>query len=275
LPISLTGLSHFYRKGEPDETWAFRDISLSIIEREFTVIAGRNGSGKSTMLHCMSGLMKPSEGKVAIDGKGAAASRSLIALAVQFPERALFGQTLYDDVAFGLHNRGMDEKQIKSRVDRAIEAVGLDKELLSISPRELSNGQKRLAAIAGIIITEPRYLFLDEPTAGLDAPGRTRVLNILARLNREGTTIVVASHDLANIMDVCHRVIILDRGGIVADCPPQELISLKCLESMGLALSYQLMVARELWRRGVQVEDMSSENLAEGIRRMCQNEDTR
>ncbi|HEY3422776.1 MAG TPA: ABC transporter ATP-binding protein [Methanocellaceae archaeon] len=265
MPISLTGVSHFYRKGEPDETWAFRDVSLSIVEREFTVIAGRNGSGKSTLLHCMSGLMKPSKGTVAIDGKGAAASRGLIALAVQFPERALFGNTLYDDVAFGLHNRGMDEKQIKGRVYRAVEIVGLDKELLNISPRELSNGQKRLAALAGIIVTEPKYLFLDEPTAGLDAPGRMRVLKVLAHLNQEGTTVVIASHDLTNIMGVCRRVVILDRGGIVADCQPQELISLKCLESMGLALPYQLIVARELWRRGVQVEDMSPEKLAEGI----------
>ena len=189
----------------------------------------------------------------------------MIALAVQFPERALFGHTLYDDVAFGPRNRGMDERQIKSRVDRAIETVGLDKELLNISPRELSNGQKRLAALAGILVTGPKYLFLDEPTAGLDAQGRERVMKILTQLNREGTTIVIASHDLTHMMDVCRRIIIMDGGGIAADCPPQELISLKCLESMGLALPYQLKVARELWRRGVRVEDMSPEKLAEGI----------
>jgi energy-coupling factor transport system ATP-binding protein len=265
LSVSLTHVSHYYRKGEPDEIWAFRDVSLSIMEREFTVIAGRNGSGKSTLLHCLSGLMKPSKGKVAIDGKDASASRGLIALAVQFPERALFGHTLYDDVAFGLRNRGIEEIQIKSRVERAVETVGLDKELLSISPRELSNGQKRLAALAGILVTGPKYLFLDEPTAGLDAQGRSRVMKILTHLNQEGTTIVIASHDLTHMMDVCRRIIILDGGVIAADCQPQELISLQCLGSMGLALPYQLKVARELWWRGVQVEDMSPETLAEGI----------
>ncbi len=273
MPISLTGVGHLYRKGEPDETWALRDVSLSITENELTVIAGRNGSGKSSLLHCMSGLMKPSMGKVTIDGKDAAASRSLIALAIQFPERALFGHTLYDDVAFGLLNRGMDEKQIQGRVDLALETVGLDKELSGISPQELSQGQKRLAALAGIIITGPKYLFLDEPTAGLDAPGRRRVMKLLSQLNREGMTIVVASHDLTHILDVCRRIIIVDGGSMAADCQPQELASLKCLESMGLALPYQLKVARELRRQGVQVEDLSLEKLADGIRRMCQNED--
>lgn len=275
MPISLTSAGHFYRKGEPDETWAFRDISLSIAEREFTVIAGRNGSGKSTLLHCMSGLMKPSKGEVTIDGQDAAASRSLIALAVQFPERALFGHTLYDDVAFGLRNRGMDEKEVTIRVGLAVETVGLDKGLLNISPRELSNGQKRLAALAGIIVMGPKYLFLDEPTAGLDAPGRARVMGILARLSREGTTIVIASHDLTNVIGVCHRIIILDGGAIAADCRPRELVSHPCLESSGVAIPYQLKVARELWRRGVQVDDMSPEILADGIRRMCPNEDPR
>ena len=221
----------------------------------------------------MSGLVKPSKGKVAIDGNDAAASRSLIALAVQFPERALFGHRLYDDVAFGLRNMRMDEKQIQGRVELAVDTVGLDKELLGISPRELSQGQKRLAALAGIIVTRPKYLFLDEPTAGLDAPGRARVLKLLSHLNREGMTIIVASHDLTHILGVCRRIIIMDGGGIAADCQPQELVSLKCLESMGLALPYQLKVARELGRCGVQVEDLSPEKLAEGIRRMCQNED--
>jgi len=269
MSISLTGVSHLYRKGEPDETWALRDVSLSIIEKEFTVIAGRNGSGKSTLLHCTSGLMKPSKGKVVIDGMDAAASRSLIALAVQFPERALFGHRLYDDVAFGLRNRGMDEGQIRCQVDRAVGTVGLDKELLEGSPRELSQGQKRLAAIAGIIVLGPKYLFLDEPTAGLDASGRGRVLKILEQLNQAGTTIIVASHDLTHILGVSHRIIIMDGGGIAADCQPQELISLKCLESMGLALPYQIKIARELWRRGVQVEGLSPEKLAEGIGRTC------
>ncbi len=273
MPISLTEVSHLYRKGEPDETWALRNVSLSIVEKDFAVIAGRNGSGKSTLLHCMSGLVKPSRGRVAIDGNDSAASRSLIALAVQFPERALFGHTLYDDVAFGLRNRGMDEKQIRVRADRAVETVGLDKELLSISPGDLSQGQKRLAALAGILVTEPKYLFLDEPTAGLDAPGRGRVLKLLSELNHRGTTIVVASHDLMHILGVCRRIIILDGGGIAADCQPKELVSLKNLESMGLALPYQLKVARELGRHGVQVDDLSPEKLAEGIRRMCQNED--
>lgn len=267
MPVSLTGVSRLYRKGEPDETCAFRDISLSIPEKEFTVIAGRNGSGKSTLLHCMSGLMKPSRGTVTIDGKDAAASRSLVALAIQFPERALFGQRLYDDLAFGLRNRGMDEKQILDRVDLALETVGLDKELSGISPRELSQGQKRLAALAGIIVMRPKYLFLDEPTAGLDATGRERVLKILEHLNREGTTITVASHDLTHILGVCRRIIIMDGGGVSADCQPQDLVSLNCLESMGLALPYQLKVARELWRRGVQVENLSPEKLAEGIRK--------
>lgn len=272
MPIALEGISQVYRRGEPDETWALRDVNLTVSGGEFLFICGKNGSGKSTLLHCMSGLQKPSVGTVEIDGRPAYKARDHIALAVQFPERALFARTLFDDVAFGLRNRGVDEKQVREAVVEAARTVGLGEELLPSSPTALSHGQKRLAALAGIIAARPKYLFLDEPTAGLDAQGRARVLDALKRLNRDGVTIVVASHDLAHMIGACRRIVILDRGTVSAGCKPEDLISLECLESTGLALPYELTVARALRRCGIMVQGMSPEELAEGVGRMCGHE---
>ena len=272
MPVSLSHVSHAYRRGEPDEIRALENISLSIGDGEFTLILGRNGSGKSTLLQSMAGLLKPGQGSVTIDGSKPAVSRDSVAYAIQFPERALFEQTLYDDIAFGLHNRGVKEPEVKSQVLTAMDAVGLGRELLWTSPRELSHGQKRLAALAGIIAGKPKYLFLDEPTAGLDAAGRERVLKVLTDLISSGTTIVVASHDLAHFLDQTWRIIILDKGQIAGDLNPENLISMESLESMGLALPYSLKVARMLAKKGIVVKDLSPDTLADGIGRMRENE---
>jgi energy-coupling factor transport system ATP-binding protein len=272
LPIELEDVNQVYRRGEPDETRALRDVNLTVGDGEFLLICGKNGSGKSTLLSCMSGLQKPSAGTVSIDGRPAGKARDRIALAVQFPERALFERTLFDDVAFGLRNGGMDEKQVLKAVAEAVRTVGLSEELLSVQPATLSHGQKRLAALACIIAARPKYLFLDEPTAGLDAQGRARILGVLKRLNRDGVAVVVASHDLAHMIGACKRIVILDEGVISADCKPEDLISLECLESTGLALPYELTVARALRLCGITVQGMSPVELAEGVGRMCGHE---
>lgn len=272
MPVALDDVSQVYRRGEPDETWALRDVNLTVGDGEFLLICGKNGSGKSTLLLCMSGLQKPSTGAVTIDGKPAQKARDRIALAVQFPERALFARTLFDDVAFGLLNRGMDEKRVRESVVEAVRTVGLGEELMPVPPASLSHGQKRLAALAGIIAARPKYLFLDEPTAGLDAQGRARIMDVLKRLNSDGVTVVVASHDLAHMIGACRRIVILDEGAVSADCKPEDLISLECLESTGLALPYELTIARALKLRGIMVEGMSPEELAEGVGRMCGHE---
>lgn len=272
MPLEVRSLSHVYRRGEPDEARALLDVNLTMNEGEFVLMSGRNGSGKSTLLQCMSGLAKPMSGVVTIDGRDAAQARDRVGLGVQFPERALFERTLYDDVAFGLKEQGMGGAQIRERVIEALDIVGLEKSLLPSSPQTLSHGQKRLAAIAGIIVSRPKYLFLDEPTAGLDASGKDRIVKALTGLNTDGTTIVVASHDLGHFLGACSRIIILNEGHVIVDCEPRDLISTECLEMTGIKLPHDLVIARELWRRGVLVSDLSPENIAEGIGRICGHE---
>ncbi len=149
MALVASGVKVVYSKGEPDEIRALDDVSLNVPEGEFVLIAGRSGSGKSTLLQCLSGLLRPASGKISLDGADAGKSRKLIGLAVQFPERALFEKTLYDDIAFGPRNMGMREDEVNEKVMAAIKITGLDVSLLKGSPRSLSHGQKRLAALAG------------------------------------------------------------------------------------------------------------------------------
>jgi energy-coupling factor transport system ATP-binding protein len=213
--------------------------------------------------------MKPTSGKMSIDGIEARRSRDIVGLAVQFPERALFEKTLFDDVAFGLRNRGFDESEVRQKALEAINMVGLDEALLESPPRSMSQGQKRLAALAGVIAIQPKYLFLDEPTVGLDMAGRHKVVKALAGLNREGMAIVVASHNLAHFAGALNRLVVLESGMIKFDGMPDGLVSMEGLEALGLALPPSLVCARELRKHGVEAEwDARPEKIAELLGRM-------
>lgn len=266
MPVVVKDISHFYRKGEPDEVMALSSVSLTINDGDFVLLAGRNGSGKSTLLQCMAGFVKPTTGTIHIDGKSADRSRDIVSFAIQFPERALFEKTLYEDIAFGPRNLGLDKDAVHGRVLNALKSVGLDEELFSKSPHALSHGQKRLAALAGVIATRPKYLLLDEPTAGLDRRGRERVLQLLADLNRSGMTIVISSHGLGHILEHCNRVLVLDSGHIIVDSKPEDLLKIKGLESMGLKLSNIVLIARRLEQYGIRTCGITNpEKLADHI----------
>ncbi len=264
MPVAAKGVSHVYRRGEPGEAGALDGIDLTISEGEFILIAGANGSGKSTLLHCLSGLLRPTKGTVRVDGT--------TALSIQFPERALFADTAFDDIAFGPLNTGLDRGAARKRALEAAENVGLDESLLGHPPRTLSYGQRRLAALAGVIAMKPRCLFLDEPTAGLDPAAKEQIVEMLVRLNTAGTTVVVASHDLAHFMGACGRILVMSRGKVVFDGGPNGLVSLD--DTQGLALPPSLIVARWLRTRGIEAAwNIGPAEAAAHIRRMHEGMD--
>ncbi|MDI6897018.1 ATP-binding cassette domain-containing protein [Methanocella conradii] len=268
MPLIAKGLCYTYNRGEPDEVKALNGIDLTIEAGELVLVAGPNGSGKTTLMQCLSGLLKPASGSVIIDGVDAVKC-GFTAMSIQFPERALFERTVLDDVTFGPLNRGKGKEEARQCAIRAIEAVGLGDDALLARPMSLSQGQRRLAALAGVIAAGPRYLFLDEPTAGLDSNGKERVARIMAGLARGGMAVVVASHDLAHLMGVCGRMIVLDKGRVAMDGRPGDIVSLEGLERMGLALPPSAAVARWLRGKGVDAPwDIGPEEAAEHLRRI-------
>jgi len=236
-------------------------VSAEVEAGGLVVVCGKNGCGKTTLLRCLAGLARPSGGRATIDGRAAEQSRRRIGFAVQFPERALFERTAFDDVAYWPRNMGMPAAEVEQRVSRAVEAVGLGPGMLGASPRDLSYGQKRLLAIACAIAHGPVYLFLDEPAAGLDGRGRGQIADLIGRLNRGGTTVVAASHDPAGLLDQCSRLIALDDGRVIASGPPSYAIA----RSAGIR-SDTMQLAEALARRGLDVgETFSPETLADRI----------
>ncbi|HMK45940.1 MAG TPA: ATP-binding cassette domain-containing protein [Methanocella sp.] len=270
MPVKAERLSMTY----PGSTVpALDSVSLEVHDGEIAVLFGANGSGKSTLLRCLSGLAKPTEGTITIDGTPAEQARRRVSLAIQFPERALFEPTIYDDIAFGPrnHRRGTTEQEaIDLLVREAADAAGLPLETLSMHHRSLSYGQRRLAAIASVIATKPGYLFLDEPAAGLDTGALRRITRLVRRLKAGGTTIVIASHDPLAFMDGCDRLIVLKAGQVAVDRPPLDAD----LVEAGI-VSDTLAVARALQRRGWDVpETFSPETLADSIAETIHHEDS-
>jgi energy-coupling factor transport system ATP-binding protein len=246
---------------ESMKTPAIDSVSLDIRKGEQVLVCGNNGSGKSTLLRCLAGLARPSSGRVTIDGQAAERSRRKIGFAVQFPERALFERTAFDDIAFGPRNMGMPACAAKQLAEAAVDAVGLSRELLGTSPRTLSHGQKRLLAIACAIVHEPQYLFLDEPAAGLDSRGRKKIVELINRLHGDGMTIVVATHDPTRLLDSSSRLVALDDGRIVADGPP----TFANVRQAGIR-SETMELVEQLKDRGMNVrETFSPEALADRI----------
>lgn len=242
MPLTASGVGHTYRAG-PCARRALDGIDLSVGAGELVLLAGPGGSGKSTLLHCLSGVLRPSSGRIAIDGPAA--------LAIQFPERALFADTVAADIAFGPIGKGLPPDEAGRRAVEAAEKVGLDAGLLARRPRELSQGQRRLAALAGVVATRPRYLFADEPTAGLDPSSKKRVVALLGGLARDGVAVVVASHDLALFLPACRRVLVMGGGRLVLDGGPEDLVTFD--GAAGLNLPPSLAIARDLREKGVPV----------------------
>ena len=218
--IRVENLSYIYNQGMPDATKALDDVSFTVEEGDFVGIIGSTGSGKSTLISHFNGLNRPTSGKIIIDGRDMWAEgenlrdfRFLVGLVMQYPEYQLFEETCWKDIAYGPRNMGLDEEEITRRVKRAAEFVGLDEALLQKSPFELSGGQKRRVAIAGVMAMEPKILVLDEPAAGLDPEGRDTILSQIRNYHEQtGITVILVSHSIDQIERMCNKVAWLDHG---------------------------------------------------------------
>lgn len=192
MPIRVEGLSYIYNAGQPMEKLALNDVSLTVEDGEFIGLIGHTGSGKSTLVQHFNGLLKPTKGRIYLDGidihsKGITlrSVRQQVGMVFQYPEYQLFGETVFEDIAFGPKNMGVSDQELDERVDWALDLVGLDSSFKERSPFELSGGQKRKVAIAGVLAMRPRILILDEPTAGLDPKGRDEILSLVSRLHQQ------------------------------------------------------------------------------------------
>ena len=264
MSIEVTNLTYTYMPGTPYEKTALMQVNLCIEEGHFVGIIGHTGSGKSTLIQHLNGLLKPQEGKIVVDGgdiweKGYKRSlvRQKVGLVFQYPEYQLFEETVFKDVAFGPRNMGLDEKEVFNRVRFAMNMVGLDfEELKDASPFGLSGGQRRRIAIAGILAMKPKYLVLDEPTAGLDPRGRKEILEHLRNLNKkQGITIILVSHNMDEVAWLADKIVVMDRGRISRSGTPREVFSDgKYLLELGLALPAMSSLLLRLKEKGWDVD---------------------
>ncbi|WP_026895014.1 energy-coupling factor transporter ATPase [Clostridiisalibacter paucivorans] len=265
MSIKTEGLTHIYSAGSPFEKRALDDVNIDIESGEFVGLIGHTGSGKSTLIQHLNGLLKPTSGKIIIDGLDITAKgikmktiREKVGLVFQYPEHQLFEETVYKDVAFGPKNLGLSDEEVKDRVKEAMELVGLDFEMVNDrSPFELSGGQRRRVAIAGVLAMKPSILILDEPTAGLDPKGRDDILGQINNLYRKNkTTIVLVSHSMEDIAKLVNKVIVMHRGKVTMTGAPREIFkNVEDLERMGLGVPQITYVMRELKKRGKNIRD--------------------
>lgn len=260
MPIEAVHLTHCYSEGSAFKTVALDDVSFRIDDGEFIGIIGHTGSGKSTLVQHLNGLLRPSSGQVLIDGEDLNGEhvnrrelRQRIGLVFQYPEYQLFEETVAKDIAFGPKNQGLSAEEINERVHYAMECVHLDYEKYAEkSPFELSGGQMRRVAIAGVLAMRPSVLILDEPTAGLDPRGRDRVLSMLEDLHaKEHVTTLMVSHSMDDMARLATRLIVMSEGKIVAQGTPREIFSQEdMMTSIGLDVPDAARLCRVLREKG-------------------------
>jgi len=265
MPIRIENLTHTYMKRSPFEKKALDDVSIEIGDGEFVALIGHTGSGKSTLIQHINGLLKPDSGKIYINEvdiaeKGAKLNdiRKKVGLVFQYPEYQLFEETIEKDIAFGPKNLGLDEAEISKRVKKALEMVGLDYETYKDkSPFDLSGGQKRRVAIAGVVAMEPSVLILDEPTAGLDPKGRDDILKQVKVLHNEyHSTVILVSHSMEDVAKVADRILVMHKGKCILDGPSNKIFKeIDTLESVGLAVPQVTYLMRSLHKKGFAVSE--------------------
>ena len=260
MSIKIENLTYIYMPKTPFEKKAIDDVSIEIKQGEFVALIGHTGSGKSTLIQHINGLLKPTSGTILVDDIDITKKkvkltsiRKKVGLVFQYPEYQLFEETIEKDIAFGPRNLGLDNDEINRRVQRAMKIVGLDyEEYKDKSPFEISGGQKRRVAIAGVVAMEPRVLILDEPTAGLDPKGRDDILNKIVELYKANNmTIILVSHSMEDVAKVAKRILVMDKGKCILDGTPEKIFrEIDTLESVGLAVPQVTYLIRELRNKG-------------------------
>ena len=265
MPISIEHLTHTYMPGSPFASVAIRDVNLTIEDGELIGLLGHTGSGKTTLIQHLNGLVKPTEGRIVVDGldlteKGVSLLevRRKVGLVFQYPEYQLFEETVAKDIAFGPKNLGLPADEIDRRVRRAMEQVGLVyDQIADCSPFELSGGQMRRVAIAGVLAMQPKVLILDEPTAGLDPAGRRSILNMIRNLHAAGgLTVIMVSHSMDDISTLATRLVVMSKGELVMTGTPREVFAKQeLMESIGLGVPQAAQLAHALRAEGYELPD--------------------
>lgn len=261
--IKLDKVTYTYGLGSVYETDAMKDISFSIEEGEFIGIIGHTGSGKSTLIQHLNGLIRPTRGSVFYEGEDIWSEnyplkqlRSRVGLVFQYPEHQLFEDTVFHDVCFGPKNQGLDKETIENMARNALEEVGIDEALYASSPFDLSGGQKRRVAIAGVLAMNPKVLILDEPTAGLDPKGRDELFAVIEKLQRQRKiTVILVSHSMEDVAKYVDRMLVMNQGCLAFDGKPKEIFKhYKELEAMGLSAPQMTYILQALYERGLHVD---------------------
>jgi len=276
--LEAKNLTYIYSAGTPFEHKALDDISFSVERGEFIGIIGHTGSGKSTLMQQLNGLLKPTSGTVLLDGQDIWSDKKLtrqarfrVGLVFQYPEYQLFEETVYKDIAFGPKNMGLSAEEVDRRVREAAGFVGLTEQQLEVSPFDLSGGQKRRVAIAGVIAMEPEVLILDEPTAGLDPVGRSEILgNIQSYRKAKNATIMMVSHSMEDVARLTDRLLVMNGSKLAMDAPPAQVFThAEELTQMGLNIPQVTQVFLELKKLGLDVKNVYTiEQAAAEIRRL-------
>jgi energy-coupling factor transport system ATP-binding protein len=262
--IEIKNLTHTYMPGTAFSKTAIKDINLTISQGEFIGLIGHSGSGKSTLIQHLNGLIKGTEGVILNDGEDIFKNKETlkqvrfkVGLVFQYPEAQLFEETVFDDIAFGPKNIGLPKEEIEKRVYEAAELTGIKPELLKKSPFDLSGGQKRRVAIAGVVAMQPEVLILDEPTAGLDPKGRNNILKKIKELHKKtNMTVILVSHSMEDIANNVDRIIVMNKGKIAMDGTKDEVFAKSDeLERIGLSVPMVTKVFKELKKSGYNVPD--------------------
>ena len=277
MSITFEKVSHVYGEGTPFSFLALKEVTAEIKEGSMTAIIGHTGSGKSTFVQHLNGLLLPTDGTVTVGEYIISAAqkpevmkplRKKCGLVFQFPEYQLFEETIEKDIIFGPINFGIDENTAKQNAKKALKAVGLDESYLERSPFDLSGGQKRRVAIAGILVMEPEILVLDEPTAGLDPQGAKEMMSLFKNLNQQGTTILLVTHDMNQVLEYCDEAIVMSEGQVVKSGTVQEIFSEpKYLDALSIELPILTQIIHQLNAQGFELDTAITnlEDLAKAI----------
>lgn len=277
MSIILDKVNYIYGEGSGFVKHALKDVSLAVDKNEFIGLIGHTGSGKSTLTQIFNGLLRATSGNVYFNGDNIYDKdydmkklRSKVGLVFQYPEHQLFETTVFKDVCFGPKNLGLDKRECELRAFEALELVGMDKELFYNSPFELSGGQKRRAAIAGVIAMKPEVLILDEPTAGLDPQGREEILDMVKAMHEQTQmTVILVSHSMEDVAKYVGRILVMNDGRLMYDDVPREVFAhYRELEKIGLAAPQVTYIMHALKERGMDV-DTDAITIEEGFKSIC------